>query len=216
MLLSVTVAAYLLTPLLLGSDWMPQFRYLAPYWPMAAILIAVAAARFAELLNVGQRGVSLPRLRLIAGVVIIAGFGVLYAYQVILAYNPGGKRYGHYGISVGYHAAAVEEYTRAGRKLAEIAKPGDTLAAYAIGAIGYHSGMYVIDAWGQVNKNIVSLEWPERIEYIMSLEPTFVEDISGEATTTGLTKMPEFCSNYRPLDSGPIGGRIYVRKDIER
>ena len=215
-LLLVTVAAYFLTPLKLGSDWMPQFRYLAPYWPLAAVLIAVGAARMAEL--VGTVGLARSRraTQLIVAGLVLGAFALLYSYQVVLAYNPGGKRYGHYGISVDYHGASVEKYARGGERLAQIAQPGDTLAAFAIGAMGYHCDIHIIDIWGLVDRGVARHPWPERLSYVLSLEPTYIEDLSTEATTTGMTQLPEFQRNYQPLGDGLIESRIFVRKDAHR
>ncbi len=209
-LLGVVCVVYFIIPIVVGSDWMPLFRYIAPYWPMMAILLTLATANLADL--VGNACPQLPVLYVRSIIVgsVIAGFALLYAYQIILAYNPGGKRYGHYGISIGYHADAVTRYVEAGRRLADIARPGDSLAAYAIGAIGYYSDIYIIDAWGLVDSNIATMEWPQRLEHIIEFKPTFVEAVSGEATTTGLTMMPEFRANYEPLGVGPIDSRIYV------
>ena len=215
-LLLVTVAAYFLTPLKLGSDWMPQFRYLAPYWPLAAVLITIGTARIADLVagqtNARRRG----GVQLAIGAFALAALVVMYGYQVVLAYNPGGKRYGHYGISVGYHGGAVRKYAEAGKRLSEIVQPGDTLAAFAIGAIGYHCDIYIIDACGLVDKKIARQPLSERLNSVLNRRPTYIEDLSAEATNSGLTALPEFQGNYRRLGDGPVDSLIYVRKGLER
>ncbi len=214
-LLVVTVAAYFLTPLKLGSDWMPQFRYLAPYWPLAAVLVVIGTARLGDLIATQTTGHQ-HRTQLAVSSFVLCAFVLMYGYQVVLAYNPGGKHYGHYGISVDYHSNAVKKYAGAGKRLAQIAQPGDTLAAFAVGAIGYYCDIYIIDVCGLVSKTTARQSWPERLQYVLGERPTYIEDFSNEASSSGLTSLPEFQQNYVPLGDGPIDRAIFVRKDLDR
>ena len=212
-LLLVTVAAFFLTPLALGSDWMPQFRYLAPYWALAAVLVALGLERVGDLLARQGPGVRGRFAQQTIMVLVVVAFALSYGYQVILADDPGGPRYGHYGVEVMYHAAAVENYIRAGRRLAELARPGDTLAAFAIGAVGYYSDLRIIDAVGLTDKTIARLDPAQRLTHILSLRPTYIEDVSGEATTSGLTALPEFPAHYVPLGFQGLDACLYVCRD---
>lgn len=215
--LVVLVVAYFLTPLGLGSDWMPQFRYLAPYWPLGAVVVTLGAARITDVL-VSESGERRHRwIRPIIAGLVMAGFALSFGYQVVLAYNPGGPRYGHYGITVRHHARATTYlYIPAGKKLATMAKPGETLAAFAVGALAYYSDMHTYDVHGLTSKAIARRTRSQRLTYVLSLQPTYIEDLSGEAFSSGMRELPEFRQYYEPLSDSFPESLIFVRKDARQ
>lgn len=215
-ILLALVVAYFITPLKLGADWMPQFRYLAPYWPLAAVTITLGAVRISDMLAESRSGKHRRWTRRVTCALIAGSFALSFAYQVILAYDPGHPRYGCYGISVLYHTRATERFIAAGQMLARIVKPGETLAAFAVGAIPYYTDLPTYDIWGLNSKTIAQQSWPQRVRYVLSLEPTYIENVSHELGVSGMAQLPEFQKYYERLGASFPESSIFVRKDARR
>ena len=147
--------AFLSYDTLVGGDWMPLFRFLAPGLPFLAILLGLGLAR-------------LPRAAALAtgATAVILGLGP--SFDLSLA--PRGLREALYfrDFQGGGYQSELERWRTAvengerfaliGRGLAQVSQSGDSIACGAIGAIGYHSRLRVYDRNGLVSREVARLD----------------------------------------------------------
>ena len=103
----------------------------------------------------------------------------------------------------------VEAFELIGRGLAQVAPPGSSLTAGAIGAIGYHSGLHVLDRNGLIDPSIAALPGDPRGKsaghdkrvaraHFADREPTYFEALVVAATIEG-PRSPGFAQAARQL-----------------
>lgn len=137
---------------LVGGDWMPFFRFLAPAGPFLAGLIAVGFARCKPALGLGLGGV----FALVSG---------LPVYDVSLAPRSLRESLDYRGFTrVGYQSewerweqsvSNLEElFLPLGRALGQVVTPEDSLTFGAIGAVGWESNMHLHDYNGLVDREV--------------------------------------------------------------
>lgn len=130
-----------------GGDWMPFFRFLAPATPFVAVLLALLFAR-------------LPAAPAALAAAACTGVALLPAFGASLA--PRGLREALYfrTFRVGYETEQerwrtgvenVAMFATLGRALRQVATPEDSITFGAIGALGYYSGVRVHDRNGLVD-----------------------------------------------------------------
>lgn len=180
-----------------GGDWMAFFRFLAPFTPFLALLLAGALA-------------SLPR---VVGAVVAAGavaLSLLPAFDRNLVPREllGSLDFRAFrsGFTTESERFALsernqEQFLLTGRALGEIAKREDSLTFGAIGAIGYYSDMTILDRNGLVDREVAGLEVTElrsaghdkRVprSFFRPRKPTyydavFIEEQTGEAAALRL------------------------------
>jgi hypothetical protein len=134
---------------LVGGDWMPFFRFLAPASPFIAVLLGL-------LLNtLGQR--ALPIGLLLIGASLPPLFGQSLAPSALL--QPLYFR----TFKVGYESewqrwktgvGNLAMFKMLGRGLRQVADPADTLTFGAIGAVGYESRLHIHDRNGLVDREV--------------------------------------------------------------
>lgn len=134
---------------LVGGDWMPFFRFLAPAAPFLALVAALAAACCrASAVTLGG----------FATVALLPVFGLGLVPRAVL--EPLDFR-GF--VRVGYQTEwerwetgvqNLEMFSSVGRALGQIARPDDSLTFGAIGAIGWYSGLRIHDRNGLVDREV--------------------------------------------------------------
>lgn len=147
----VFVAAHWIAILLLGGDWMPHYRLLAPTMPIMLLLVSsgIGAVETAERRETAAADSTTrdgtdttERWRNPVPVVVVL--------LVFLAMVPGG---------IGYRDFLAERVTvgafaHLGRRLRRILPPGTSIACGSTGAIGYYSGLPIIDILGLTEAHI--------------------------------------------------------------
>ena len=164
--LMVTLAA-LGYSVLVGGDFMCFHRFLLPVWPFGAVLFAKALQALAE--DDGVR-------RTLAATLVAAAIGtnVLPAFDLhavpesvrsvcwfrFNARGPGGAMlFRSEREQWADMRARAAEWRRVGEALAEHADPEARLCAGAIGAVGWASGLVVLDQFGLTRRDVA--EFPE-------------------------------------------------------
>jgi hypothetical protein len=136
---AVFVSASWLAVLALGGDWMPHFRMLLPTLPIVVLLASRGAAAAA-------RG---PRLAPAAAILVcLTMLSGAFGRDLFLA-----------------ERVTVTAYTRLGARLAEILPPGTTIGCGSTGAIGYYTGMPVLDILGLTDR------WIARHGAVVATQP---------------------------------------------
>jgi hypothetical protein len=153
-------------PFITGSDWMPGWRLLAPYLPLAACAVAIGWA--------GALARALPRARPAAPIAVLAAALVLGWAQLplqqklhkIITLRARGYETGH---------IALAKWLRD-----EVAEPGDRIALMDIGIVGYLCiDQPILDLSGLTDRFIAKSEGSllrKRYdpEYVLAREPRFV------------------------------------------
>ncbi len=143
------LTGFVLYNTLVGGDWMPFFRFLAPGSAFIALLLGILFHRLgSKALAVGP---------LVAGMGVLPLFGVSLAPKALLT-----SLYFR-TFEVGYQTewerwergeANVEMFRMIGKGLRQIAEPNDSLTFGAIGAIGWESDMHIHDRNGLVDREV--------------------------------------------------------------
>jgi hypothetical protein len=138
-----------------GGDFMPFGRLLLPGLPFAALLLG---GGLQELMRV-QRG---PRAVWIVGaalalVAVLPGFDTHIVPERVrqtMHFRMSDKAYLSEYNRWQNQAQNTDGFTKRGLALAQVADPGDTVVAAAVGAVGYFSGLEVLDQHGLVTKEV--------------------------------------------------------------
>jgi len=145
------IAALLGYNTLVGGDWMPFFRFLAPAAPFVALLLALVCARLGARAGVALTAVcvSLSLLPLFGGSVVPRGLREALYFRNFqrVGYQTEWERW-----ETGVQNLAM--FSALGRGLHQIAQPEDSLTFGAIGAVGYYSRMRIHDRNGLVDKEV--------------------------------------------------------------
>jgi hypothetical protein len=198
--------AFLAYDTLVGGDWMPFFRFLAPATPFLAVLAASELARLPARLRwpVGLAGIALAALPL---------FGVSLVPRRVLT-----PLYFRSFLQIEYESelerlqktlANEERHALLGKALRQIAKPGDSITIGAIGAVGWHSGLVIHDRNGLVDREAARAAKldPARTaghdkqvprSFFLARKPTFFE-VGYSETPIGPEGSPSFRSRIEDL-----------------
>lgn len=186
--IAAAVALSMVQFVVVGGDFFPLHRFLIPVLPLYAVL---AAAGMQALFDRGGRG-----LGVAAAVVCSLALAPVWRDQLSLARFPGTSAW-TLGLAVaakpagapsGETAAANPVMTRMPELLdflRRTTEPGDTVAAVAIGEIGYHVDVRVLDLVGLVDAHIAGRDAPrfgrgfpghEKFDsaYVLAQEPRFI------------------------------------------
>ena len=147
-----------------GGDWMAFGRFYVPVLPILALMWVTGAD------SLRRTAPSAPRaaiaLVLLVAPVVFAGFHTTMSLRRLLSnreYNPA------------MHSLVHEEV---GRYLAAVADPADAVAVNETGAIGYYSGLRIIDLSGNTDRTIARLEREgdpaEIARHVLAMEPRFI------------------------------------------
>ncbi len=136
--LSIIVLNWIIVTVL-GGDWMPQYRLLVPCLPAIAVMAAAAIPRATMLQRTGQRCQSCA-WQSVALAVIFAS----------VAMAPGSSGYDGFV----RERLAVKAFGRVGETLGARLPEGTILGCGSTGAIGYYSGLPIIDILGLTEPEI--------------------------------------------------------------
>lgn len=140
--------------LAVGGDWMPMFRFMAPASAFLALLLALLLAR-------------LPHAARIIGGAAAVLIALLPLFDVNLTPRALRESLDFRTFKKGYETewgrwttgvGRGQEYELLGRALAQVVRPGETWTGGAIGAVGYYSGIDVLDRNGLVNRAVAQRE----------------------------------------------------------
>jgi arabinofuranosyltransferase len=177
---ALLVTGYALAVVWEGGDYMAMYRFLAPLLPFVYLLL-VAAVR-----PVLRAGTGLGRRAALALGLVCAVAGTAFhstPLEVVLPLPP--RLHGNWrGVQTErWHVARLSEI---GRFFARHAKPGESLATDAIGAIGWYARMPVYGAHGLVDPVLArrrsatpvgsGIAGHERLDfaYLLARRPTFL------------------------------------------
>jgi len=163
--LPVTVAASVVTVLglayvvLPGGDFMTMGRLLVPLVPMTALLLACALQA-----GIARGGLTAGALSAVASACI--ALSVATAFDVHAVPRALRERFSFRG-NTGVYQTEVEMWrsmrdrarfwSMQGRALGLNTEPGESMIAYAIGAIGYHSELFLFDIFGLVDRDVARI-----------------------------------------------------------
>ncbi len=138
---------------LVGGDWMPYFRFLVPVWPFLAVALALGLER-------------LPRPAAVTGGVLAAVLGLGAAFDVLLVPRGVREALDFRSFRTGYQTELErwrrtvengETFAAIGHALRQVAQPEESMTCGAIGAIGYYSGMRMLDRNGLIDREVARL-----------------------------------------------------------
>jgi len=146
-----------------GGDFMAYGRFLVPALPFAALLFG---AWLGELATHRLRAVALPLSAL------LASLSLLSAYDLSLASEELRRRFHFRWSDQEFRseyaqwekmATKTAERTELGRALREHTRPGESLVATAIGAVGYYSELFIYDQNGLVTREVALLPASQKL-----------------------------------------------------
>jgi hypothetical protein len=143
---------------LVGGDWMPFFRFLAPAAPFLALLFAIAL----EPRTQGQAGMA-ARLRPWVLGLSACALSIAPSFDLHPVPRPLRESMDFRSFRTGYQSEwerwqtgvrNVENFERIGRGIAQVGRSDATLVTGAIGALGYYSDANILDRNGLVDRRI--------------------------------------------------------------
>jgi len=141
----VVVAAGVMFGLYTGGDWMPASRYLLPVFVPLLVLGLLGLGASAEWLADRLRPAL---LRFVTWIPVVAALVipalVLSTFFTLRDYNP-------------YHIMNAEDCKSAALEMRRMLGTNKSIVAHRIGALGYFSGMEVIDLFGLVDRRIAEI-----------------------------------------------------------
>jgi hypothetical protein len=149
--LGLSVALHVLWVIVVGGDYMPMARFLVPVVPALTVLL------FETILEIARRvaaGASLtPRHSRILT-------AALLGWTIVAGFVPTvDRRRAPQSHSIVTRTECIQ-WTRAGQWFAANTRPESSVAADAIGALGYFSGRRIIDMQGVIDPHIARLDMP--------------------------------------------------------
>lgn len=212
--LGVSVVAVAVYVVAIGGDHMPMSRFFIPIVPAITILSLEAIAEILRRMHAPDR-VTAVRQRT-AGAVLA---GLLVVSGVLPALVPQREPQSH----VVETRVQVAQWTRAAVWFREHLPPGSALAAEPTGALGYYSGLKIIDMMGVNDAHIARLVVPgmgrgtaahekHDLPYVLSRRPDVifiaVQDAPCEDRPAGHAYGPEYALRCVPLGAGPLANRF--------
>ena len=199
-----TFSAYIVS---VGGDYMAMYRFFVPLLPLLYLLVTVA---FVRSLVPGKNA---------------AGW-LLLAVAVLITFLPstpldrpiwGGNHPYQYGCYEGFRTEQwyLNRYVTIGKLFGRIKKGStESIVIPAIGAVGYYSGMNVIDYYGLTEPHIARMA-----------KKTFSENFPGHEKTDIdfiLSKKPNYLMGYKRFSSTRVGWdhpmfeSQYIKGDVRR
>ena len=201
------LGAFTMYILLVGGDYMAMYRFFVPLLPLLYLLLTGEFVRIAEF---GKN---------------TAGW-LLLAAAVLITFLPstpldrpvwGGNHPYHYGCYEGYRTEQwyLNRYITIGKLFGRIKKSAaESIVIPAIGAVGYYSGMNVIDYYGLTEPHIARMA-----------KKTFGENFPGHEKTDIdfiLSKKPNYLMGYKRFSSTRVGWEHpmfesqFIKGDVKR
>jgi hypothetical protein len=187
----------------LEADWMGQYRFATPVWPLGALAGTLAAAYIVpQLATRGRAAVAV----LAAAAAVVSGLALAdtarefraapTAPLCLVAQNTGRNINGYAEI---------------------VGLPDATLLAPDIGGAAMTSDLRIIDLAGLADARIGGYwhdqDWAGLRDYLFDeIRPTFIKSHGAWSTTTGLTSDPRMAADYVEIGS-TAGTADWVRRD---
>ena len=133
-----------------GGDHFAMFRFLAPALPFLMLLAIYPLTRVAARL----RGDTAKDLGLVAVWLIVVVVSGVWIGRPIHKDGLGMTQHRRFA----FETALTDEWSQMGRWLQDAAEQGSSLSTIAIGAIGFHSGLTIVDPHGIVDPSIAHLD----------------------------------------------------------
>jgi len=190
----------------LQPDWMGQYRFATPVWPLAALAGTLAAAQVVpRLQGRGRTAVALAACAatLVSGVTLASQARAFRANPTaplcLVVQNT--------GYNVAGYARIVDT-------------PHATVLAPDIGGAALSSRVEIVDLAGLASARIAgywrTANWQGLRDYVFDeVRPTFIKSHDGWSTTTGLTADPRLAAAYAEIGS-TAGTTDWVRRDALR
>jgi hypothetical protein len=157
---------------LISSDWMAGHRLALP---MILPILLLARQPLESILASALRGRWLQRLAytaILLGLVLYAAAPFLYAANLYHRVMATQMDMSIYRWATEMQSIVDGQYVKVGKWLGENAPPDATVVAANIGAIGYFSGLEVIDVIGLTDEYIARHSWT--VDYLLDQNPDFV------------------------------------------
>ena len=201
------LGAFTVYILLVGGDYMAMYRFFVPLLPLLYLLVT---GEFVSITGSGKNAVG----------------GTLLAAAVLITFLPstpldrpiwGGNHPYHYGCYEGYRTEQwyLNRYITIGKLFGQIKRSAaESIVIPAIGAVGYYSGMDVIDYYGLTEPHIARMA-----------KKTFGENFPGHEKTDIdfiLSKKPNYLMGYKRFSSTRVGWEHpmfesqYIKGDVKR
>jgi arabinofuranosyltransferase len=194
------LTAFTVYVILVGGDYMAMYRFFVPLIPLVTLLVVGGFFRTA-----GSAKTALGWTLLAAALLV-----------TFLPSTPldrriwGGNKTYHYGCYEGYRTEQwyLNRYITIGKLFRQMKKSdGDSIVIPAIGAVGYYSGMNVIDYYGLTEPHIARMtkktfgeNFPGHektdIDFILSKNPTYLMGYKRFSTNKVAWDHPMFESQY--------------------
>lgn len=173
------VPAYVAYVVQIGGDFLDLYRFFVPLMPLVFVTFTAAVTQLFDRLGAG------PALRVAAALFSLLPHGIKQANlgaRVLAIRDP---ERASMGIEpIGWTKRAARDWSVTGRWLAEVARPGDTLATGAAGAMPYYSGLPNFDLLGLAAPEVAAHGTPlgirpgharyATVEQIKARAPTFL------------------------------------------
>ncbi len=205
-LAAVTVAAFIGFEIYAGGDWMLGYRYLVPVVPLY-LSLAVAGGALAV-----QRALP-PTLtsRLVAGAAAIVVAG--YSWSFALRFRQDINAYPQFVMT-------SRDMTTAARWLQQRYAPTTEITCWRIGALGYYSGLRVIDTNGLTDARVAdTLADPKALDRYLSERAPRLAILRGRPGEPSPATETIHGATYRFVRSFPQGAfqtwRLYERAQPE-
>lgn len=207
--LVLAVAAFVL----LEPDWMAQYRFATPVWPLTALSVAVAVAG-----NGGVLRTATPLRR--AVLVAVAGLAAVHSLNQFASYTVQFRTHPTVGVcnialNTGYQVNGYADILGVGT--------GGTLLAADGGGSSLTSRQRLVDLAGLAEPRIARFWQQDDMaglrDYVFDeVQPTFVKIFAGwdHRTRVALTDDPRFARDYIQLLALGPGGGDWVRRDVVR
>ena len=145
--------------ILVSGDFMAFGRFLVPGLPYLALLSGLALARLVGPNN-ERRSLGVLLALFVAGLGALPAWGlypVPLSVRKPLDFRPHLDGYRSELAYWSQQGTETRRWAERGKALAQFAEPGDSIAISAIGAVGYHSKLFVYDRVGLVTREVAEL-----------------------------------------------------------
>ena len=157
---------------LVSSDWMPGHRLALPMTPFVLLLARRPLAFILEAALKGRWFQRFAHAVIVLGLVLYTAIPFIYTANLFHRVMATQMDMSLYRWSTEMQSIVDGQYVEVGRWLADNAPPDAVVVAPNVGAIGYLSGLKVIDMIGLTDEHIARHGWT--VDYLLSQKPAFI------------------------------------------
>jgi hypothetical protein len=199
--------------ILVGGDFMCMSRFLVPSVPFITLLFAEIIGRIGSMQ--GAVRIAAPVLGLVCVATnILPAFNwhaVPLTIRTRFHYNGTVMKYMNPRDHWRFMADNTEEWSHLGKALKLHSKPGESLVAGAIGAVGYYSELFIYDELGLVSREVAARKVKPDVEarlpagHAKFVPPRFFLKHNPTYLSASLIKLPSTDARQIPLAEPPPG-----------